>query len=280
MGWQHTIDSVSYVFPDLATLLARISLLRSGDCLAGLAAATAVERMAARLCLADLPLRELVARPIIPYETDEVTRLICDGHDAARFATLAHLTVGGSRDWLLDTRTDEAALAAIAPAVTPELAAAVSKLMRNQDLVLVARKCRVVARFRGTLGLPGWLAVRLQPNHPTDDTRGIAAAVLDGLMYGAGDAEIGINPATDSPARLHELWRLVDGLVRCFEIPTQSRVLAHVTSQIRAIESIAGTEAANRAFGVSLAVLDEARDAALSLHRGTCGDNVMYFETG
>lgn len=290
MGFQHTVDSVTYRFADLATLLARASPLRSGDCLAGLAAATAVERMAARLCLADLPLRDLVANPVIPYETDEVTRLICDRHDAARFAPLAHLTVGGFRDWLLDTRTDETALAAIAPAVTPELAAAVSKLMRNQDLVLVARKCRVITRFRGTLGLPGRLSVRLQPNHPTDDAHGIAAAILDGLMYGAGDAVIGINPASDSLALLHPLWRMVDDVIGRFGIPTQSCILTHVTSQIRAIEegapvdlvfqSIAGTEAANRAFGVTLALLREAREAALSLRRGTCGDDVMYFETG
>jgi ethanolamine ammonia-lyase large subunit len=219
-----------------------------------------------------------------------VTRLICDRHPAALFAEIAHLTVGDFRNWLLLEATDEVTLARLAPAITPELAAAVSKLMRNQDLILVARKCRVITRFRNTLGLPGRMAVRLQPNHPTDDAKGIAASILDGLLYGAGDAVIGINPASDSLPVLHGLWRMMDEVIQRFEVPTQSCVLTHVTSQIAAIEagapvdlvfqSIAGTEAANRSFGVTLALLQEAREAALSLRRGTLGDDVMYFETG
>ncbi len=290
MPFHHTIDQTTYRFPDLKALLAKASPARSGDYLAGIGATTVVERMAARHCLADVPLRELVNSPLIPYEQDEVTRLICDRHPAPLFAELAHLTVGDFRNWLLLDTTDEATLARVAPAITPEVAAAVSKLMRNQDLILVARKCRVVTRFRNTLGLPGRLAVRLQPNHPTDDAKGIAASLLDGLLYGAGDAVIGINPASDSLPVLHGLWRMMDEVIHRFEVPTQSCVLTHVTSQIQAIEagapvdlvfqSIAGTEAANRSFGVTLALLKEAREAALSLKRGTLGNDVMYFETG
>ena len=290
MPYQHTIDQAIYRFADLKALLAKASPARSGDYLAGIGAATAVERMAARLSLAEVPLRELVASPLIPYERDEVTRLICDRHPARLFEQIAHLTVGDFRNWLLLDSTDEATLARLAPAITPEVAAAVSKLMRNQDLILVARKCRVVTRFRNTIGLPGRLSVRLQPNHPTDDAKGIAASILDGLLYGAGDAVIGINPASDSLPVLQGLWRMMDEVIQRFEVPTQSCVLTHVTSQIRAIEagspvdlvfqSIAGTEAANRSFGITLALLKEAREAALSLKRGTLGDDVMYFETG
>ena len=290
MPYQHTIDQAIYRFADLKALLAKASPARSGDYLAGIGAATAVERMAARLSLAELPLRELVASPLIPYERDEVTRLICDRHPVRLFEEIAHLTVGDFRNWLLLESTDEATLARLAPAITPEVAAAVSKLMRNQDLILVARKCRVVTRFRNTIGLPGRLSVRLQPNHPTDDAKGIAASILDGLLYGAGDAVIGINPASDSLPVLQGLWRMLDEVIQRFEVPTQSCVLTHVTSQIRAIEigapvdlvfqSIAGTEAANRSFGITLALLKEAREAALSLKRGTLGDDVMYFETG
>src|SRR5574343_1115048 len=288
--YQITIGPRRYPFADLKTLLARASPLRSGDLLAGVAAASAEERVAARYCLADVPLRDFLQHAIIPYEEDEVTRLIIDSHDAAAFAPVAHLTLGGFRDWLLSDAANPATLAALAPGVTPEMAAAVSKLMRNQDLILVARKCSVVTRFRNTLGLPGRLAVRLQPNHPTDDARGIAASLLDGLMYGVGDAVIGINPASDSPAALASLWRMLDELIGRFAIPTQSCVLTHVSSQIQAIEaglpvdlvfqSVAGTEAANAGFGVNLALLQEAREAALSLKRGTVGEHVMYFETG
>jgi ethanolamine ammonia-lyase large subunit len=254
------------------------------------AAHSAVERMAARIALADLPLDTFLNEATVPYEDDEVTRLIIDSHDAAAFAAIAHLTVGGLREWLLDDATGSAALSQAAPGITPEMAAAVSKLMRNQDLVLAARKCHVVTRFRNTIGLPGHMAVRLQPNHPTDDARGITASMLDGLLYGAGDAVVGINPAGDSLQALLPLWRMLDEVRLRFDIPMQGCVLTHVTNQIRAIEagapldlvfqSVAGTERANAGFGVTLALLNEAREAALSLGRGTVGDNVMYLETG
>ncbi len=288
--FRSTVGASTYAFDDLRTLLARASPPRSGDELAGVAAASQRERVAARLVLADQPLKVFLEEPVVPYERDEVTRLILDTHDARAFAPVSHLTVGEFRDWLLAYETGREALERLAPGITPEMAAAVSKLMRNQDLILVASKCRAVARFRNTLGLPGRLAIRLQPNHPTDDTRGIAASILDGLLHGAGDAVIGINPASDSLARVVELLALVDDLRARFDIPTQSCVLAHVSTTMRAIEagapvdlvfqSIAGTEAANRGFGVSIAMLEEARAAALSLGRGTVGDDVMYFETG
>ena len=290
MSYSQTLGHRSYVFPDLKALMAKASPDRSGDHLAGIAAASMEERIAARLCLADLPLKTFLAEPLIPYETDEVTRLICDSHDGRSFAPVSSLTVGELRDRLLAYETDEAALTALAPGLTPEMVAAVSKLMRNQDLVLVARKCRVITRFRDTIGLPGRLSIRLQPNHPTDDPRAIAASILDGLLYGAGDAVIGINPASDSLHKTMTLLKMVDD-VRCrLDVPTQSCVLAHITTTIRAMESgapvdlvfqsIAGTEAANRGFGITIKLLEEARQAALALKRGTVGDNVMYFETG
>jgi len=279
-----------YEFPGLGALLAKASPLRSGDELAGVAAASAEERVAAQICLSEVPLAQFLEEPLVPYDEDEVTRLILDGHDRAAFAPVAGLTVGEFRDWLLRYETDAATLAALAPGLMPEMAAAVSKLMGNQDLILAASKARVVTRFRNTLGLPGTLAVRLQPNHPTDDTRGVMASIIDGLMYGCGDAVIGINPATDSPAACGTLLRLIDRLIREYEIPAQSCVLAHVTTTLRCIEagdpvdlvfqSIAGTEGANRSFGIDLKMLGEAREAALSLGRGTLGRNVMYFETG
>ncbi len=290
MGFSHTVGRQRHVFADLKTLLARASPARSGDALAGVAAASEEERMAARYALADLPLARFLSEAVIPYEDDEVTRLIVDRHDPAAFSAIRSLTVGEFRDWLLADETDGDTLARVAPGITPEMAAAVSKLMRNQDLVLAARKCRVVTRFRDTLGLPGRLAVRLQPNHPTDDPRGIAAAILDGLLYGCGDAVIGINPAGDSLAAIVRLLELVDRVRERHGVPTQSCVLAHVTHTLRAIEagapvdlvfqSIGGTEAANASFGIDLALLAEARAAALSLGRGTVGHNVMYFETG
>ncbi|GAA5235362.1 ethanolamine ammonia-lyase subunit EutB [Verticiella sediminum] len=290
MSYRYTVDSHTYDFPDLKSLLAKASPARSGDYLAGIGAATYEERMAAKLALADVALTTFLDEAVIPYETDEVTRLIVDSHDAAAFAPVRHLTVGGLRDWLLDDATDARVLAALAPGLTPEMAAAVSKLMRNQDLILVARKCRVVTRFRNTIGLPGRLSVRLQPNHPTDDLRGIAASMLDGLLYGSGDAVVGINPASDSVGALTRLWRMLDAVREHFDIPTQTCVLTHVTTQIEAIaagapidlvfQSIAGTEQANRGFGIDLALLREARAAALALGRGTVGDNVMYLETG
>ncbi|APZ42103.1 ethanolamine ammonia-lyase subunit EutB [Acidihalobacter ferrooxydans] len=288
--YTHTVGSVNYRFGGLRELLAKASPLHSGDQLAGLAAGSAVERVAAQRALADVPLSAFLEDVLIPYESDEVTRLILDTHDEAAFAPVAHLTVGGFRDWLLSYDVDAAVLTRLAPGLTPEMVAAVSKLMSLQDLVLVASKCEVITRFRNTIGLKGRLATRLQPNHPTDDPRGVAAVMLDGLLYGSGDAVIGINPASDHLRTLTTLLKLIDEVRETYRIPTQSCVLTHVTSQIEAIargapvdlvfQSIAGTEAANTGFGISLPLLAEAREAALSLKRGTLGDNVMYFETG
>lgn len=290
MSHQARVGSRSFRFDDLRTLLARASPLRSGDQLAGVAADSAQERVAARMALADVPLRSFLQQPVVPYEADEVTRLIIDSHDAVAFAPVAHLTVGEFRDWLLGDSADTAALAALAPGLTPEMVAAVSKLTRNQDLMAVAKKVSVVTRFRNTLGLPGHLAVRLQPNHPTDSPAGIVASILDGLMYGAGDAVIGINPAADSVPALVSLLHLLSDIVEQHAIPTQTCVLTHVTNTLQAIErgapvdlvfqSVAGSEAANRSFGVGLALLDEAHAAAQAQQRGALGNNVMYFETG
>jgi ethanolamine ammonia-lyase large subunit len=290
MEYAHSVGATRYRFSGLKELLAKASPPRSGDALAGIAAQSAEERMAARLALAEVPLKRFLEEALIPYEADDVTRLIVDTHDAAAFAPVSALTVGEFREWLLADDTAGEHLVRLAPGVTPEMAAAVSKLMRNQDLVCVARKCRVVTRFRNTIGLPGRLSVRLQPNHPTDDARGIAASILDGLLYGCGDAVIGINPAGDDLATFTRLWRALDELIARLAIPTQSCVLTHVTNQIRAIEagapldlvfqSIAGTQKTNESFGISLALLEEARQAAASLKRGTVGENVMYFETG
>ncbi|QCN99746.1 ethanolamine ammonia-lyase subunit EutB (plasmid) [Azospirillum argentinense] len=290
MAFAHTLAGTRHQFPDLKTLLARASPPRSGDALAGLIAASAAERVAAQMALADLPLRHFLSEAVVPYETDEVTRLIVDSHDGAAFAPVAHLTVGGFRDWLLSEAADAAALTALAPGLTPEMVAAASKIMRLQDLVAIAARTRVVTRFRNTIGLPGRLSTRLQPNHPVDDPRGIAASVLDGLMYGSGDAVIGINPATDSVEAMTILLEMLEELRLRTGAPIQSCVLAHVTTALKAMErgapvdlvfqSIAGTEAANRAFGVSLALLDEAWEAGRALNRGTVGDNLMYFETG
>jgi ethanolamine ammonia-lyase large subunit len=290
MAYSCVLGTVTHRFADLKDLLAKASPRRSGDVLAGVAAHSAVERVAARMCLAELPLATFLAEPLIPYETDEVTRLIVDRHDAAAFAAIGATTVGDFRNWLLDDATDSATLTRAAPGITPEMAAAVSKLMRNQDLILVAKKCHVVTCFRNTIGLPGRLAVRLQPNHPTDDPKGIAASMLDGLLYGCGDAVVGVNPAGDSLQAIVTLLQRLDDVRARFDIPTQTCVLTHVTNTLHAIEhgapvdlvfqSVAGTEKANAAFGVDLALLAEARDAALALGRGTVGDNVMYFETG
>ena len=288
--YSKAIGARNYTFPDLKTLLAKATPLRSGDQLAGLAAETGEERVAAQFALADLPLTTFLNEAVVPYETDEVTRLIIDTHDKAAFAPIAHLTVGGLRDWLLSDDATTDALTTLAPGVTPEMAAAVSKISRLQDLMVMAAKCAVVTRFRNTVGLPGRLSVRLQPNHPTDDPAGIAASILDGLLLGSGDAVIGINPATDSVERAHQLVSMVDEIRGKLDIPTQGCVLAHVTTTLELMrrgspvdlvfQSIAGTEAANKSFGINLALLNEARDAALSLKRGTVGDNVMYFETG
>jgi len=290
MVYRHVIGATSYVFDDLRALLARATPPRSGDRLAGIAAGSAEEMIAARMALADLPLQQFLNETVIPYEDDEVTRLIVDSHAAPAFAPIAALTVGGFRDWLLSDAATAGTLGAVARGITPEMAAAVSKLMRNQDLILVAKKCTVTTAFRNTIGLRGRMSARLQPNHPFDDARGITASILDGILLGSGDACIGINPASDDPAVIGELLRLLDGVITRLKIPTQGCVLTHVTTTLGLIgkgapvdlvfQSIAGTEAANRSFGVDLALLREAREAGLSLRRGTVGDNVMYFETG
>lgn len=286
----HIVGTRTYQFRDLKDLLAKATPLRSGDLLAGVAASSAEERVVAQMCLAELPLKTFLNETLVPYESDEVTRLIIDEHDAAAFNAISHLSVGDFRNWLLSDAADTATLTALAPGITPEMAAAVSKLMRVQDLILVAKKCRVVTAFRNTLGLENRIATRLQPNHPTDDSTGIAASILDGLLYGSGDAVIGINPASDNVPQVIKLLHMLDAIIEQYAIPTQSCVLTHVTNTMAAIErgapvdlvfqSIAGTESANSSFGINLALLAEARSAALSLGRGTVGQNVMYFETG
>ena len=290
MEFHQTIGGTRYRFDSLKTLLAKASPARSGDALAGLIAESAAQRVAAQCALADMPLAHFLNEEIVPYESDEVTRLIVDTHDAAAFAAVSHLTVGDFRNWLLSDAAGSDALARLAPGLTPEMTAAVSKIMRIQDLIAVAAKCRVVTSFRNTIGLPGRLSTRLQPNHPVDDPKGVAASILDGLMYGSGDAVIGINPATDSVEKMIALLEMIDAIREKIGAPVQSCVLAHVSTAIEAMkrdapvdlvfQSIAGTEAANRGFGISLALLDEAYAAGLSLKRGTVGDNVMYFETG
>ena len=288
--YSYRVGKTTYTFSDLKTLLAKASPLRSGDQLAGVAAESSVERAAACTLLADVPLTAFLENPLIPYETDEVTRLIVDTHDRAAFAPLQAMTVGMFRDYLLGYDVDAEALRALAPGLTPEMVAATSKLMRNQDLILVAQKCEVVTRFRNTLGLPGRLSTRLQPNHPTDDLKGIVASLLDGLFYGSGDAVIGINPVGDSPTVIVELLSLLAELIERYAIPTQNCVLGHITTQLAAVErgapvdllfqSVGGTEATNRSFGVDLSLLDEAHAAGQALSRGTLGQNLMYFETG
>lgn len=288
--FRHAIGARTYHFRDLKDLMAKASPAKSGDALAGIAAATEEERIAAKFALADLPLTAFLREALIPYEDDAVTRLILDGHDPVAFAPISGMTVGDLRNWLLAYETDAETLRSVAAGITPEMAAAVSKLMRNQDLILVASKAENVTRFRNTLGLKGRLSTRLQPNHPTDDPQGIAAAILDGLLNGAGDAVIGINPAADDVAAAESLLRLLDDLRQRYEMPVQSCVLTHVTNTMVIMErqgpvdlvfqSIAGTEKANDNFGVTLELLQEAREAALALRRGTVGDNVMYFETG
>jgi ethanolamine ammonia-lyase large subunit len=290
MTYKQSISGKTYHFKDLKELLAKASPFRTGDALAGLSADTYEERVAAQITLADVPLSIFLNELIVPYEVDEVSRLIVDEHDAPVFLKISHLTVGGFRDWLLSEETDTLVLKSIEGAVTPEMAAAVSKIMRNQDLIAVAKKCEVVTRFRNTVGIKGRFATRLQANHPTDDPKGILAGIIDGLFYGSGDAVIGINPATDSPAAVMKLLVLIDRLRIQFDVPTQSCVLSHITTTLDLInqnapvdlcfQSIAGTEKANSSFGVNLALLDEAYQATLSLERGTVGHNVMYFETG
>src|SRR3981189_2181805 len=290
MVYRHTIDAVSYVFDDLCDLLAKATAPRSGDRLAGIAADSAEQMIAARIALADVPLKQFLHETVIPYEDDEITRLIVDTHDMSAFAAISSLTVGSFRDWLLSDAATGEVLKKLSRGITAEMAAAVSKLMRNQDLILVAKKCEVTSAFRNTIGLRGRMSVRLQPNHPFDDARGITASILDGILLGSGDACIGINPASDDPAVIGELVRLIDSVIQPLQIPTQGCVLTHVTTTLGLIgqgapvdlvfQSIAGTEAANRSFGVDLALLREAQATGLSLRRGTVGDNVMYFETG
>ena len=290
MPYHFTIKNHRYVFKDIKTLLAKATPFRTGDALAGLTANSYEERVAAQIALADVPLKTFLKETVIPYETDAITRLIIDTHDAVAFSAISHFTVGDLRNWLLSDEADTATLQKLAEAFTPEMVAAVCKLMRNQDLIYVAQKCEVITRFRNTIGLKGRMSTRLQPNHPTDDAKGIAASIIDGLLYGSGDAVIGINPATDSPAAVTTLLNMLDDLISKFEIPTQSCILAHVTTTLQLInqnapvdlvfQSIGGTEKTNSSFGITLSLLDEAYDAALSLKRGTVGDNVMYFETG
>ena len=288
--YSFTVRNRVYKFKDLKALLAKASPYRTGDVLAGVCAETYEERVAAQIALADVPLKNFLNEAIIPYEKDEVTRLIIDSHDVAAFSLISSFTVGEFRDWLLGDEIDAMLLESIAAGITPEMAAAVSKLMRNQDLIAVAKKREVITRFRNTIGLKGHFSTRLQPNHPTDDPKGIAASIIDGLLYGSGDACIGINPATDSPAAVLNLLNLIDTLRQQFDIPTQSCVLNHITTTLDLVnqgapvdlcfQSIGGTEQTNTSFGVSLALLDEAYAATLSLKRGTVGQNVMYFETG
>ena len=288
--YRYTLGSRTFGFRDLAELMAKATPQRSGDRLAGVIALSAEERAVAQMALAEVPLKTFLNEALVPYEADEITRLIIDEHDAAAFAPISHLTVGDFRNWLLSDHATPEVLQSIRAGVTPEMAAAVSKIMRNQDLILVAKKCHVTTAFRNTIGLPGRLSTRLQPNHPTDDVNGIAASILDGLLYGNGDAVIGINPATDNVAQAIKLMKLMGEVIEKYEIPTQSCVLTHVTNTIECIDagapvdlvfqSIGGTEATNSSFGFNLATLAEAQQAALGLQRGTAGNNVMYFETG
>lgn len=289
-AYRYTLGQRVYRFDGLAELMARATPARSGDRLAGVMARSAEERVVAQMALAEVPLKAFLNEALIPYERDEITRLILDDHQMHAFEPIAHLTVGDFRNWLLSDLATPEVLTDLRPGLTPEMVAAVSKLMRNQDLILVAKKCRVHTAFRSSIGQPGRLSTRLQPNHPTDDVTGIAASILDGLLYGNGDAVIGINPATDNVSQSIRLLNLVNDVIREYAIPTQSCVLTHVTNTLEAIEqgapvdlvfqSVGGTEATNRSFGVNLSLFNEARDAALALNRGTVGDNVMYFETG
>ncbi len=289
-AYSYLLGGQTWHFRSLAELMAKATPARSGDRLAGVIAESAEERVVAQMRLADLPLKAFLSEALIPYEEDEVTRLILDTHDATAFEPVSHLTVGDFRNWLLSEHATPERLTALAPGLTPEMVAAVSKLMRNQDLILVAQKCCVQTAFRNTLGLPGHFSTRLQPNHPTDDMEGIAASILDGLLYGSGDAVIGINPATDNVAQATRLLHMLDDVIQHYEIPTQSCVLTHVSNTLEAIDqgapvdlvfqSIGGTEATNTSFGFNLDTLAEAQSAAQSLNRGSVGNNVMYFETG
>ena len=289
-SYEYMLGNKTYSFKNLADLMAKATPKRSGDLLAGVSALSSQERVIAQMRLAEVPLKTFLTEALIPYENDEITRLIIDEHDIEAFEAISHLTVGDFRNWLLSDSTTVELIKQVRDGITPEMAAAVSKIMRNQDLIMVAKKCPVVTSFRNTIGLPNHLSTRLQPNHPTDDVMGIAASILDGLLYGNGDAVIGINPATDNVEQTIKLLKLMDDVIQKYEIPTQSCVLTHVTNTIEAIEkkapvdlvfqSIGGTQATNSSFGVNLNIIKEAHEAALSLNRGTVGNNVMYFETG
>lgn len=290
MAYATTIEGTRFTFPDLRRLLAKATPERSGDQLAGLCADGPVERLAAQIALADLPLKTFLAEELIPSEEDEVSDLIARRHDAAAFAPVSSLTVGAFREWLLSPAADAQALAALAPGLTPEMVAAVSKICRLQDLVAVAAKRPVVTRFRSTIGLPGRLATRNQPNHPTDSSEGILISALDGLLMGSGDAVIGVNPATDSLPDYIRIVELLETLRLRLDVPTQHCCLGHVTVAIEAMakgapvdlvfQSVAGSQKANAGFGVDLAVLREASEAARALGRCPAGGQVMYFETG
>jgi ethanolamine ammonia-lyase large subunit len=288
--YKHTVNNIVYVFDTLAELMAKATPLRSGDLLAGIAAKSYKERVAAQMALAEIPICEFLNEPLIPYETDEVTRLIFDTHDKENFKSISHLTVGDFRNYLLDNNIQKKELTSIQKSITPEIAAAVSKIMSLQDLILVGSKCEVITKFRTTVGLKGHLSTRLQPNHPTDDVKGILSSVVDGLFYGNGDALIGINPAFDNINTQINLLKMLDDVRQQFKIPTQICILSHITNTIMSIEkgapvdlvfqSIGGTEKTNKGFGINLSILKEGYEAAQSLSRGTVGNNVMYFETG
>lgn len=290
MPFKTTIDGTVYRFADLRDLLAKATPERSGDQLAGIAAEGPVERLAAQMALADLPLKAFLAEALIPVETDEVSRLIMERHDKAAFAIVASLTVGEFREWLLRPETTPRLLEEVSPGLTPEMVAAVSKIMRLQDLISVASKREVITRFRSTIGLKGRLSTRNQPNHPTDDSYGIAASAIDGLLMGSGDAVIGVNPATDTVDDYIRIVSLLDELRARLSIPTQTCCLGHVTTALKAIaakapvdlvfQSIAGSQKANEGFGVSLSLLHEAHAAVRGLGRGAIDANLMYFETG
>ena len=264
---------LTYDFKTLRNLMAKASPSRSGDYLAGVGAVNNLERVAAQWALAEVPLKQFLNEALVPYEQDEITRLIIDEHDSAAFAPVSHLTVGDFRNWLLSGHATTEALTAIAQGLTPEMVAAVSKIMRIQDLILVAKKCRVITRFRGTIGLENRLSTRLQPNHPTDNPAGVAASLLDGLLYGCGDAVIGINPASDNLEATLRLLHMLHDVIERYQIPTQSCVLAHVTTTLKAIEqgapvdlvfqSIAGTQKANDSFGINLNVIKRSQTSGV-----------------
>ena len=294
MAFASTVRSERFNFADLRELLAKANEEKSGDALAGIAAANQRERVAAKRALADVRLEEVLSQPVIDPDVDEVSRLILDSHDRAAFAPLASQTVGEFREWLLDDATDAGRLRFSQAGITPEMAAAVAKLMSNKDLVLAAAKIRNVTRCRNTLGERGVLGMRLQPNHPADDLGGILLSAVEGLLYGCGDAVIGVNPAIESVDTVAAILHALDRLVRVTEAPTQHCVLAHITTQLGALDcgapvdllfqSVAGTQAANASFGISLATLCEGRERVLEHHDqrdvSWAGRNVMYFETG